>query len=171
MHWTGDYWCCNSKDTSCDGEISLVQWEMTLLNAYWEETLIEHQLGKLNLCYKRKAHTMTSKQWMCVIDLVINLSCTLCACASTHTSARVPECLKSLSVHTWIRLLVFNCGVPQPTSISPRLPLYWLPNRTNTQVVHTGREAVSLVAGRLWSLAKYFLCLVFFFDSGLSIGW
>lgn len=142
MHWTGDYWRCNSKDISCVRDIFLVQWKMTLLNAYSEEMLIELQLRKLNLCYKRKAYRMTSKHSMRVIDLVINLSCYLCVCIciSTHINARVSVCLKSFSVHTWIRLLVFNCCVPQPTSILSRLSLYWLVYRTNTQVTHTGKE-------------------------------
>lgn len=38
------------------------------------------QLEKLKLFSKREAHRMTSKQCKRVIDLVINLSCTLSGC-------------------------------------------------------------------------------------------
>lgn len=75
---------------------------------------------------------------------------------------------ESLSVHTWIRLLVFNCCVPQPTSILSHLLFYWLAYRTNTWLTHTEKERrfVCIVAGQLSSVTfanlRYFArCLLF----------
>lgn len=92
MHWTGDYWRYNSKDISCVRDVFLVQWKMTLLNAYSAEMLIELQLRKLNLCYIRKAYRMTSKHSMRVIDLVINLSCSACVCVRAHLHTHKCAC-------------------------------------------------------------------------------
>lgn len=82
---------------------------MTLLNAYSKVTLIEpQQIGKLNLCYKRKAHRMTSKHRKRVIDLVINLSSALhvralqCVSECAHINAiACCLCLKRLLLFTY----------------------------------------------------------------------
>lgn len=106
---------------------------------------------------------MTSKQRLRVIDLVINLGC--------RVRVYVFVCVfkEPLSVHTWIRLLVFNCGVPLPTSMCSCLLFYWLAYRANTSHPRSRTQVMSaVVAGQpgklcgLWQRDEIFQNILHF---------
>lgn len=114
MHWTGDYWQCNKKDTSCGGELCgcSERWPCWI-HIPRKRWLSFSSLGNWTCVMKRKAYRTTSKQCIRVIDLVINPSWVLCSCVCvweglhTHTHHYVNACdcvcLRRLSVHTWIK--------------------------------------------------------------------